>query len=134
MKRPGFLEGVAVAVVLATIAGASLTALTPLVSVSFLVRFLIMGAAGAYVMYLLFRSRIRTGRIATMALWGISAIGIWFFAPSFAWYVIAHAGLIWLVRAPYFYTGLWPALLDLGIGALGVIAAVATAKHTGSLS
>ena len=133
MKRPGFFHGVGLALVLAGVAGVSLSALTPLFSLAFLVRFLVTGVAGAYIVYLLSRTEHRAGRVATMSVWGLSVIGIWFLAPSFAWFVIAHTALIWLVRALYFYRGLWPALLDLGLCVLALIAAVATAKHTGSL-
>ena len=133
MKRPGFFYGVAIAFVLAAIAGVIFSALSPVLGVPFLVRFLITGCGGAYVMYLLFRTEIRSGRIATMTVWGLAALGIWILAPSFAWFVIAHTGLIWLVRALYFYAGLWPALADFGLSALALMAALATAKHTGSL-
>ena len=132
-KRPGFFHGVAMALVLAAISGVTFTALTPVFEGVFLLRFLVTGAAGAYIVYLLHRSGLRTGRIATMSMWGLAVIAIWFFTPSFGWFVIAHTALIWLVRAGYFYTGLLPALMDLALSALALVAAVAAAEHTGSL-
>ena len=48
-------------------------------------------------------------------------------------FVIAHVGLIWLARALYYHPGLVPALLDFGLCGFSVIAALATAKQTGSL-
>ena len=45
MKRPGFFYGVAIAFVLAAIAGVIFSALSPVLGVPFLVRFLITAAA-----------------------------------------------------------------------------------------
>ena len=132
-KRPGFFHGVAIAFVLAAISGVTFTALTPVFDGVFLLRFLVTGAAGAYILYLLQRSELRSGRIATMSMWGLTVIAIWIFAPSFGWFVITQTGLIWLVRAGYFYTGLLPALMDLALSALALVGAVAAAEHTGSL-
>lgn len=133
MKRPGFFHGVAVAFALAAISAVTFTALSPMFDVAFLLRFLVTGAAGAYIMYLLHRTELRSGRIATLSMWGIAVIGVWIFTPSFGWFIIAHTALIWLVRAGYFYAGLLPGLADLALSALALVAAVATAKHTGSL-
>ena len=119
-KRPGFFHGVAIAFVLAAISGVTFTALTPVFDGVFLLRFLVTGAAGAYILYLLQRSELRSGRIATMSMWGLTVIAIWIFAPSFGWFVITQTGLIWLVRAGYFYTGLLPALMGLGLICIGI--------------
>lgn len=132
MRHPSFLHGVVIAFVLAAVAGAALSVLASLFSVAFLVRFVVTGAAGAYIVYLLYCTESRVGKVTTLSLWGASVLAIWFLTPSFTGFVIAHGGLIWLVRAFYFYPSLWLALLDLGLCAVALIASVATAKHTGS--
>jgi hypothetical protein len=40
---------------------------------------------------------------------------------------------MWLVRSLYFYSGVLPALMDLGLSALSIAAAVWAISHTGSV-
>jgi hypothetical protein len=46
--------------------------------------------------------------------------------------VLVHVGLIWLVRSLYFYSGVLPALADLGLSVLGAAFAVWAAQRSGS--
>ncbi len=49
-----------------------------------------------------------------------------------AGYVLVHLGLVWLVRSLYYYSGLLPALADLGVTALGAAFAVWAAQRSES--
>ena len=49
-----------------------------------------------------------------------------------AGYVLVHLGLVWLVRSLYYYSGLLPALADLGSALLGAAFAVWAAQRSDS--
>jgi hypothetical protein len=57
----------------------------------------------------------------------------WFLAPSLLTYLLPHVALLWLVRSLIRYRGALPALLDLGVSAVGVAAAAWAARHSGSV-
>ena len=133
MRRPTFLEGVGVAFVLALAAGLGLFALSSIMAGPLLVRALIMCVSALYVMYLLIRSRHRSGRVALSVAWLVAAVLIWFLAPSFAWFAAVHVGLIWLVRVMFHHEGFLSAVVDLALGVISLAAAFATAQQTGSL-
>ena len=63
-----------------------------------------------YLLYLFPHSDRRAGRVTTFALWSVMAIANWLFVPSFAFYLLIHAGALWLIRSLYFYSGVVPAL------------------------
>ncbi|MDH5622683.1 MAG: hypothetical protein OEY74_11430, partial [Gammaproteobacteria bacterium] len=48
-------------------------------------------------------------------------------------YLLVHVGAIWLIRSLYFYAGVVPALLDLGISALSITATVWAISRSGSV-
>lgn len=132
-NRPGFLEGVGVALLLSVSGGAIFTMFNPFLSAGFLLRLLLSGIALTYVLYLLWRSRVRSGRITFLAAWLLASIGIWIFYPPILLYVLLHLALIWLIRCLYFYSGVLPALLDLGLNAVALLLAIAAGLHTQSL-
>lgn len=130
---PGFLEGVGVALVLSIIGGAFFTMFNLFFAPGFLLRILVAGIGFAYVLYLLWRSRERVGRVSVLSGWLLLSTAIWFFSPSFLLYVLLHLGLIWLIRSLYFYAGILPSLLDLGLSMLALLMAVAAGLHTQSV-
>ena len=133
MKRPTFIGGAIVAAVFAFLASAAIAALTPFVGFSAVIRIVIPALALAYVLYLFPRSGERTGRVTTLTLWSALAAIAWWVAPPLPAYLLVHVGAIWLVRSLYFYSGLVPALADLGLGALAVIAAAWAMRQSGSV-
>ena len=54
-------------------------------------------------------------------------------APPLTLYLLIHVGAIWLVRSLYFYSGVVPALMDLGISALSVSAMAWAISRSGSV-
>ena len=136
MKQPTFIEGVAVALVMGITGGILHAALFTLLPGDAVLRLLIAGMGLGYILYLLSRSRERVGRIAMLALWAVAATATWFVAPSLTLYVLAHLGLVWVVRSLYFYASALPALVDLGLNGLAFASAVwaATATHSIFLS
>jgi hypothetical protein len=133
MKRPGFFEGVGVALVASVAGGVLFSMLVTLFAGGFVLRVLIAGLGLLYILYLLRRSDERVGRITTVALWWVVAASIWFMDLSLSLYLGAHLGLIWLIRSLYFHTGLFSAFADLGLVALGLVAAVWAALESGNL-
>ena len=133
MKRPSFIQGVIVAAVLGFFASAVVATLTPFVGLGAVIRLVIPALGLAYLLYLFSRSSERLGRITTLALWSVVAAVTWWFAPPIPLYLFIHVGAVWLVRSLYFYSGLVPALMDLGISTLSVSATVWAITRSGSV-
>lgn len=133
MKRPTFFNGVVVAAVLGFFTSAVVATLTPFIGLGTTLRLVIPALGLAYLLYLFSRSDERVGRITTLTLWGVFAAITWWLAPPLSLYLLLHAGALWLVRSLYFYTGALPALLDLGLSALGISAAVWAITRSGSV-
>jgi len=133
MKRPAFFNGVVVAAVLAFVASAIVATLTPFIGMGTVIRLLIPALSLAYLFYLMRSTEERTGRITTLTLWSALALFTWWIAPPLPFYVLIHVGAIWLVRSLYFYSGVFPALIDLGLSGLSVSAFVWAASRTGSV-
>ena len=133
MNRPSFVQGIAVAAVLAFVVSAVVATLTPFVGFGSVVRLCIPLVALAYVLYLLRTSRERTGNLTTLSLWSVLAVAAWWFSPPLPLYVLIHVGAIWLVRSLYFYSGLIPPLLDMALSIFSVGGFVWAASRTGSV-
>lgn len=133
MKRPSFLHGVLVAALLGFFGSAVVATLTPFVGLGAVVRLVIPALGLAYLLYLFSRSEERVGRVTTLALWGVLAAITWLVAPPLPLYLLLHVGAIWLVRSLYFYSGVMPALMDLGLSALSVSATVWAISRSGSV-
>ncbi len=133
MKRPTFFHGVIVAAIFAFFASAMIATLTPFVGFFAVVRFVIPAMGLAYILYLFSRSRESVGRVTTLTLWSALAAVTWWVAPPLPLYLLIHVGAMWLVRSLYFYSGVLPAVIDLGLSALSIVAAVWAISHSGSV-
>lgn len=133
MKRPTFLDGVLVAAVLAFFASAIVATLTPFVGLGSVVRLVIPAMGLAYLLYLFSRSGERLGRVTAITAWSVMAAITWWMAPPIALYLLVHVTAIWLIRSLYFYSGVMPALMDLGLSALSVTATVWALTRSGSI-
>lgn len=133
MKRPTFFQGVIVAAVLGFFASAVVATLTPFVGLGTVIRLVVPALGLAYLLYLFGRSEERVGRVTTLSLWAALAAVTWWIAPPLTLYLLIHVGAIWLVRSLYFYSGVLPALMDLGISTLSVSATVWAISRSGSV-
>jgi hypothetical protein len=133
MKRPTFFEGAGVALVASVGGGVLFTVLASLFAGGFVLRGLIASICLPYVLYLLRRSEERVGRVTTLALWLLASLGIWLLGLSLPLYLLAHLGLLWLVRSLYFHASLIAAFADLGLVLFGLACAVWAWLTTGSL-
>jgi len=133
MKRPSFYQGVAFALA-ASLGGAALHGALPvLLPGAGGLRPIIAGVGLAYLFYLLSRSPDRVGRISTLLAWTLGATALWLTAPPLGLYVLAHLLMLWLARSLYFHSGVLSSLVDLGLNALALCAALWALVGTGSL-
>ncbi len=133
MKRPSFFNGVIVAAVLGFFASAVVATLTPFVGFGAVLRLVIPALGLAYLLNLFSRSGNRVGRVTTLALWGTLAAVTWWVAPPLSLYLLIHVAAVWLVRSLYFYSGVLPALMDLGLSTLSISATVWAITRSGSV-
>lgn len=122
MKAPTFLQGAIAAAILAFFASATIATLTPFLGLGTVLRLAAPLLAAAYLVYFLRASQQRTGRLATLSLWTALTAITWWAAPSLPLYLLIHAGALWLIRSLYSYAGVIPALMDLGLCVLSVLA------------
>lgn len=133
MKRPAFFHGVVVAGILGFLASALVATLTPFIGLGAVLRVVVPAIGVAYLLYLLNRSEERVGRLSMLAAWSVLAAATWWIAPPLPLYLMIHVGAIWLVRSLYFYSGVMPALMDLGLCAFSLSAATWAISRSGSI-
>jgi hypothetical protein len=132
MKRPSFLEGSALALAAAVAAGLGLPALSWLSSPGDALALLLAALSLAYLAYLLVRTPQRVGGPISLAVWLLLTGSLWLLDASLPTQVLAHLGLLSLLRALYFHSGPLGALADLGLTGLALTAALGAYLHTGS--
>jgi len=133
MRRPSFFHGVIVAAVLGFFASTVVATLTPFVGLGAVLRLVIPALSLAYLLYLFSRSAAAVGRVTTLSVWGVLAAITWWVAPPIPFYLLIHVAAIWLVRSLYFYSGVMPALMDLGLSTLSVSATIWAITRSGSV-
>jgi hypothetical protein len=131
-KLPSLGAGLVAALILSACGAALLGALAPWVGVGTALRVVIALLGFAYVIHAIGRSGERVGRITTLVCWLVVASAAWLIGLPLVAYALVHLGAVWLVRSLYYYSGLLPALADLGLTLLGAAFAVWAAQHAGS--
>jgi hypothetical protein len=129
---PSLGQGLMVALILSASGAAMLAALAPWVGLALALRATVALLGFAYVLHAIGRSGERVGRITTLACWLVVASAAWLIGLPLGAYVLVHLGAVWLVRSLYYYSGLLPALADLGVTALGAAFAVWAAQRSES--
>lgn len=131
-KAPGFFQGALLAVLLSLGASAVYAVLVPVIGAGASLRLLIALCALVYILYLLSGSRERVGRITVLSVWAAVTGALYLLTLPVLLYAVAQAAMLWLIRALYFYSGVVPALADLGLNALALCAALWAGLHTHS--
>ena len=121
MSRPGFIEGALVALAAAICAAIAGAMLPPLIGTAGALRVLVAGLVGAYLCYLIGRSRETSGRVVIPLLFLAASVAGWAL-PQTA-FVLMHVLLLSLVRSLYFHGGALAALADLGLSTLATAGA-----------
>jgi hypothetical protein len=124
--------GLAAALAASASGAALLAALPTFVGLATALKAVVALLGFAYVLYTIGRSGERVGRLTTVACWVVVASAAWLMGLPLAGYVLVHVGLVWLVRSLYYYSGLLPALADLGVSVLGAAFAAWAAQRSGS--
>ncbi len=133
MKRPGFYEGVLVAVV-ASVAGAALYGvMATFFNIAFSARAMLALIGSAYLVYLLARSPKKRGRMTAVLCWALSLFGVWLLDPPFVGVVILLAAVLWLIRSLLYYRSVISSLVDLGLSGFGLVAGLWAFLNSGSL-
>ncbi len=133
MKSPRFSEGVLVALIAAFAAGLGQPGLALIFGSTLALGLLVTLGSLAYLLYLLSRAKRRAGRSLVIAAWLLATIGLWALAPSAALFGLAYLGLAWVTRALFIHTRPLPALLDLGLTGLSLVAGIGAWLHSGNL-
>lgn len=133
MSRPKLSEGILVAIIVSLAVTVIFTVMSAFFPTRWLLQILIAAVSFSYVAYLLVRSTEKVGKLTVVAAWASVSILTWLFSPSIIVTLFVHVGLIWLVRALYFYTSLLVALLDLGLILFAMAAGIWTLSYTNSL-
>jgi hypothetical protein len=133
MKQPTFFEGVLVAIASSMIGSALYTVMISVFPDAAVLRLLIAALGLGYVIYLLSRSRERVGRLTVSVTWFLAAGTLLMTGPPLTLYILIHIGLIWLIRSLYFYSGVFPALADLGVNGVSLGAALWAATQSQSV-
>ena len=133
MNRPSFYEGVGVALGASLAGGLLFTVLNSLFMGGWVLRGLIAALALLYLLYLLSRSRERVGRVTVLALWSVASLVIALLELSLPLYLLAHLGMLWLVRSLYHHASLIAAFADLALMLTGLATAVWAWLVTGTL-
>ncbi|HEY3516663.1 MAG TPA: hypothetical protein VGL98_06405 [Gammaproteobacteria bacterium] len=131
-RKTSLGNGLVAALLLSACGAALLAALAPWLGLGVALRAVIASLGLAYVLYAIGRSGERVGRITTIVCWLVVASGAWLAGLPLVAYVLVHLGAVWLVRSLYYYSGLMPALADLGLTLLGAAFAVWAAQRADS--
>ena len=129
---PSFGRALGAGLALSLCGAAVLAALAPVTGTGTALRAVIALLGLAYVLHAMATSGERVGRVTTVALWTVAASFAWFAGLPLVAYALVHVALVWLVRSLYSYSGVLPALADLGVSVLGAAFAAWAAQRSGS--
>ncbi len=133
MKKPGFIEGVVVALIACITGSIGYSVLSVFYFEEDTWRILIAAISFGYCIYLLARSRQHTGRISVLVSWLLMSISLWLFQPALLHYLLIHLAVIWLIRELYFHANMLHALLDVILIVLGAALGFSAFLHSGSV-
>ena len=128
----GFFKGAAVAAVLALAGAISFAGLSSLIGAPLALHLVIIALGGVYILYLLSRASDRTGRIAVFAAWLTATIAMAIASDGLAATLVTQTVLISVVRSLYHHASVLAGLLDLGLSAMAMGAAVWASSESGS--
>ena len=134
MKAPSLLSSIAFAIV-ACVCGSVLYTLLPLVfSVAMSLEITIAVISAGYLFFLLKKGRQQSGRVIAFTAWIlISGAGLLVDLPI-AYFTLSQVAMIWLTRSIVFHQSILRSLLDLGLIAIGLLAAVWALLQTDSMA
>lgn len=133
MKSPGFLPGVALALVISLVGGVLFSLLKPYWGTDVALRLLIALAAMTYGGVLLRGYPVRVGLVTTVVVWSLVSGLVWLIPPGLFLFLLVHMGLVWLLRCCYCHQSLLAVLLDGALQGASLVAALWALQQTGSV-
>ncbi len=133
LKKPGFFEGVFVAIIASVVGVMLYTSLTLLFGVDVGFRLMATSVFSAYLLYLLWRSPKKRGRMTALFFWGVILFVTWLIDPSVLFYLMIQITAICLIRALIFHQSLFSTSLDMVLSAFSLVAAVGAYLSTHSV-
>lgn len=133
MTRPGFGEGVLVALGAALLASVTQTGLSMVLPWADVAQLLCMGLGLGYGLYLLARSDEKAGRVVLVIGWITVSLIVAGLSSGVGLQLLTQLVLVWLTRVLYYQALPLTAVLDLGLLLLGLAAALWALERTGSL-
>jgi len=133
MKRPSFLQGAALGLVI-SIAGALLfVVFSTLFSHDAVIRWIIAASGLVYIVHIIHLNRVPVGSLTALIVWtATSALLLWL-PTSLVFYLATHVSLIWLIRSLFYYSSILSAFADFGLSLLGICSAIWAALTTGNI-
>lgn len=134
MNAARFWQGVLAAALLALLGALVFHSLTPLIGSSAALRSCVLGLGAAYLGLLMQQHGLRVGRVIAALAWLLASAALIVLAPPLWVWVLVQSVAIWLLRSVASYERLGYALIDAAICVIALGAAVAAARHNGSLA
>ena len=133
MKATCFMKGVGVALAAALGGSSIMFALAGVVAMPLLLRATVVVIGLVYVLYVLACARVRAGKLSALLAWALfTAVTLALNPPLFA-HLCTQVGFVWLLRAVCVHRSALPALVDLALCSLSVLAALWAVERTGSM-
>jgi len=133
MNRPSFIEGLVFAFMVSLSASFLYASLTWVLSGFGALQFLITIISVSYVVYMLLRSKEKTGRITVMLTWFLVASGLLVFDVPLSLFCLAHLVMLWVVRSLYYYSSVISSLLDFALIGTSLLFSTWAYYQTGSV-
>jgi hypothetical protein len=133
MNPHSFWRQLLLALALSVLGAVLHTTLSMILGASISIRISLLTVTMVYLLFLLQASPARSGRLlATLAYLALSGL-LMLLNPALWLWLLLLTGFIWLLRSLQSYDSLIPAAIDALLCALALAAAIATARHSGSL-
>ena len=124
MKKATFLEGVGIALLVSITVAVLFTVMSSMFIGTNVFMLLVAGISFSYILYLLMRSKEKTGRITVVVIWSLITLISLVFISSLIFYVAIQLLMIWLMRSLYFYNSIFSALIDLAMTIMSLVVAI----------
>ena len=86
-----------------------------------------------YILYLIIRSKEKTGRITALTIWIVITFSSWFTAVPFSLFIIVQLAIVWMLRSLYFYSSIFSSIADLFLTSISISVALWAGFHSGTL-
>jgi hypothetical protein len=134
MNAARFWQGVLAAALLALLGALVFHSLTPLIGSSAALRSCVLGLGAAYLGLIMQQHQLRVGRVIAVLAWLLASAALIVMAPSLWVWLLVQSVAIWLLRSVASYERIGYALVDATLCVIAVGAAIAAARHSGSLA